>query len=251
MTLLAQPRLLALGDGAVTIQFGTEVSLQAHALVMGFLQCLTRAVAAGQLHGVVEWVPAYASVTVRVDDANDAAATARDAKLLALARETQALTTSGRRWQLPICFDDDFAPDLPAFAATCGMRSDDVVAELLATPLRVYMLGFMPGLPYLGALAPNLNVPRLHTPRRAVPLRSVGLATGMAVIYPWVSPGGWHLVGRTPVHPFDVREAEPALLRAGDQVTWLRVDRSTFNRLERDANEGVLPRATLLLESAS
>jgi inhibitor of KinA len=251
MTLLAQPRLLALGDGAVTVQFGTAVSLQAHALVMGFLKALDDAVKLGQVDGVVEWVPAYASVTVRVDDASDAAATLRDAKLLALAQAAIPLTASGRSWQLPVCFDDDFAPDLAALAASRGLRSGDVVAQLLATPLRVYMLGFVPGFPFMGDLPPILNVPRLNSPRRAVPLRSVGLAVGMACIYPWVSPGGWHLVGRTPVHVFDVREAEPTLLRAGDQVRWRRVDRSTFDALEQQANDGTLSRPSMLLGAAS
>ena len=246
MTLFTQPRLLPLGDGAVIIQFGDDLSPEAHGLVMGFVHALGEAVKRGSLQGVVEWVPAYASVTLRVDDDSEEAAAQRDAVLLALAGAAQPMHAAGRQWRLPICFDDaEFAPDLAQVAAARGLSVEAVIAQFLATPLRVYMLGFMPGFPYMGELPTALDMPRLPSPRRAVAARSIGITGRMACIYPWLSPGGWNLIGRTPVRPFDLREAEPALLRAGDVVTWRRLDRAEFDQLERQADAGTLSRAAL------
>jgi inhibitor of KinA len=246
MTLFSRPRLLPLGDGAVTIQFGDEVSPEAHGMVMGFVHALGEAAQLGSLQGVVEWVPAYASVTVRADDTSEAAAQERDALLMTLAEAAQPMHAAGRPWRLPICFDDaEFAPDLAHVATARGLSIEAVIAQIIATPLRVYMLGFMPGFPYMGELPRSLEMPRLPSPRRAVPARSIGITGRMLCIYPWLSPGGWNLIGRTPLRPFDLREAEPALLRAGDGVTWQRVDRAEFDRLEIQADAGTLSRGSL------
>ncbi len=248
MTLFSRPRLLPLGDGAVILQFGDEVSPEAHGLVMGCVHALGEAVKRGSLQGVVEWVPAYASVTVRFDDADasEPAAAQRDAALLALAQAAKPMHAAGRPWRLPVCFDDAaFAPDLAQVATARGLSVETVIAQIIATPLRVYMLGFMPGFPYMGELPSMLSMPRLASPRRAVPAGSLGITGRMACIYPWLSPGGWNLIGRTPVRPFDLREAEPALLRAGDVVTWQRVDQATFDQLEVQAEAGTLSRGSL------
>ncbi len=246
MPLHPTPRLLPCGDGAVTIQFGDEVGERAHALVTGFTQALARCVAEQRIGGIVEWVPAYASVTVIVDDdAGEDAAQARDAALLAMARAAQPARASGRRWRLPVCFDPEMAPDLAALAASKGLRVDDVVTQLLGAAFQVHMIGFMPGFPYMAGLPAALEVPRLASPRQAVQPRSIGLAGRMACIYPWASPGGWHLVGRTPVAPFDIRRSEPALLRAGDEVTFRAIDRATFDALLAQADAGALDTTSL------
>jgi KipI family sensor histidine kinase inhibitor len=138
------------------------------------------------------------------------------------------------------------APDLATLAASKGLRVDEVVAQLLASTLRVHMIGFMPGFPYMAGVPAPLEVPRLASPRAAVPPRSVGLAGRMACIYPWASPGGWRLVGRTPVWPFDVRHDDAALLHAGDEVRFQAIDRATFDALEAQAEAGTLARASLV-----
>jgi inhibitor of KinA len=239
-------RLLTLGDGAVTLQFGTEVSAAANARVLGFCQALAGAMQRGELPSVVEWVPAFASVTVHADDADEAAAAARDAKLLALAEGAAPLQAAGRRWRLPACFDAQHAPDLQALAQARALSPQQVIDALVGTSFRVYMLGFLPGFPYLGDLPAALEVPRLATPRREVPERSIAVAGRMCAIYPWPSPGGWHLVGRTPVRLFDPSLDEPALLAAGDEVVWTPIDAATYDALDHRAATGRLDRAELL-----
>ena len=243
-------RLLPLGDGAVTLQFGTEVSAAANARVLGFCRALADAVKQGELPGVVEWVPAFASVTVHCDDADEASAAARDTKLLALAAAAAPLQTAGRRWRLPACFDADHAPDLGALAEARGLSVAQAIELIAGTPFRVYMLGFLPGFPYLGDLPAALEVPRLASPRREVPERSIAVAGRMCAVYPWASPGGWHLVGRTPVRLFDPDADEPALLAPGDEVSWQPVDAATYDALDRRAAAGELARRELLLGAA-
>jgi inhibitor of KinA len=246
MPLHPTPRLLPCGDGAVTIQFGDDVDARAHALVAGFTQALACDVRERRIAGVVEWVPAYASVTVLVDDAPEDLARERDAALLALAAATRPAATAGRRWRLPACFEPELAPDLAALAASKGLAVGDVVAQLLASTFQVHMIGFMPGFPYMAGLPAALEVPRLASPRQAVPPRSIGLAGRMACIYPWASPGGWHLVARTPVWPFDIRRGEPALLRAGDEVRFHAVDRAAFEAMQAQAQDGALDSGCLV-----
>jgi KipI family sensor histidine kinase inhibitor len=181
-------------------------------------------------------------VTIIVDDASEAAAAERDAALLELAANAPAVRQAGRRWRLPACFEPALAPDLPALAKARGLSNEHVIELLSATPLRVYMLGFLPGFPYMGELPAECEVPRLSTPRRAVPARSIAVAGRMCAIYPWQSPGGWHLVGRTPVRLFDAAAEEPALLRAGDEVRWRPIGELEYQALEREAEAGRLAR---------
>lgn len=246
----ARPRLLPLGDAAVTIEFGTEVSAEANARVLGFTQALAAAVRRGELAGVVEWVPTFASVTVHVDDASEDSAAARDAALLALAEHAPALQAAGRRWRLPACFDAPFAPDLGVLCDARGLTPQQAIAAITGTVFRVYMLGFLPGFPYLGDLPEALEVPRLASPRRAVPERSIAVTGRLCAVYPWQSPGGWHLIGRTPVRFFDAAADEPALLRAGDELTWHAVDGATYDALDRRAAAGALERAEWLSGAA-
>jgi inhibitor of KinA len=246
MSTVQPVRLLPLGDGAVTLQFATEVSAEANARVLGFCKALTQAKQRGELPGVVEWVPAFAAVTVHADDADEASAAARDARLLELAEAAAPLQAAGRRWRLPACFDADHAPDLAALAAARGLSVPQAVELVTGTTFRVYMLGFLPGFPYMGDLPEGLEVPRLASPRREVPERSIAVTGRLCAVYPWSSPGGWHLVGRTPVRLFDASADEPALLAPGDEVLWQPVDAAAYDALDRRAAAGALPRAELL-----
>ncbi|MBE2243476.1 MAG: 5-oxoprolinase subunit PxpB [Burkholderiaceae bacterium] len=243
-------RLLPLGDSAVTLQFGTEIGAAANARVLGFCRALADAVQRGELPGVVEWVPAYASVTVHAEDIDEQAAAERDARLLALAEGAAPLQTAGRRWRLPACFDERHSPDLRALAEARGTSVAEAIDLIVGTTFRVYMLGFLPGFAYLGDLPAALEMPRLATPRREVPERSIAVAGRMCAVYPWASPGGWHLIGRTPVRLFDAAADEPALLASGDEVVWQPVDAAAYDALDRRAAAAQLPRSELLAGNA-
>lgn len=220
------PRILPLADTAFTVELGPNGDDPAAQRVLGFCRALDARRAAGLDIGVVEWVPALRSVTVHFDpDRLDARALM--SCLLGLARQDARAEHSGRCWQLPVCFDPDLAPDLLAVAHACGLSADALVERFTGCELRVSMLGFLPGFPYLSGLPAALELPRLPSPRTRVPAGSVAIAGRLCAIYPWDSPGGWHLIGHTPVTLFDPGCSDsPALLAAGDRVRWRTVTRA-------------------------
>lgn len=228
------PRLLPLGDAAWTVEFGAAIDPALHARVLA----LEAAVRTAQASGAPPWdavqdvVPTFRALSVHYDPfATDGAALGQ--ALLQLAQQTDAAPPRGRRWTLPACFDAALAPDLAALAARQGLTPAAVVERLLGVELRVYQIGFMPGFPYMAGVPAVLQVPRLATPRKAVPAGSIALAGAMAAVYPWESPGGWHLVGRTPAPLWDLRRDPPALLASGDVVRWRAIDAAEYERLRQ------------------
>ena len=240
------PRLLALGDSAWTLEFGSAIHPAINARVMGLAERVAQARASEPLlASVTDVVPTFRSLTVHYDPL-EADATALGERLRVLAQDGHQAMQPGRLWHLPVCFDADFAPDLPRLAEAKGLNPDEVIHHLLAATFRVYMLGFQPGFPYMGGVPPELHMPRLPAPRQKVPAQSLAVAGEMCAVYPWDSPGGWNLLGRTPVVLFDLRHAEqPALLAAGDEVRCHAVDRATHDRLAAEIARG-LPRETFL-----
>lgn len=244
---LQAPRLLALGDAAWTVEFGRDIDAGINARVMG----LADRVAAWRhddplFAPVTDVVPTFRSLTVHFNP-QTADTEALGQRLLALAGEGGEQAREGRHWRLPVCFTPDFAPDLPRLAEAKGMSEAEVIQRLLATEFRVYMIGFLPGFPYMGGLPPELAMPRLANPRQRVPAQSLAVAGEMCAVYPWESPGGWNLLGRTPVQLFDLRHAsQAAMLAAGDVVRWHAVDMAEYERLLTQSQGGQLARETFL-----
>lgn len=241
------PRLLPLGDTAWTVEFGEIIDPALHARVMGLNGTIQVAREAGELAGIVDLVPTFRSLTVHYDPlAVDGEQLG--ARLLELAGAAGSQASDGRHWLLPVCCDGELAPDLARLAEAKRMAPETVIALLTATTFRVYMIGFMPGFPYMGGLPPALAMPRLASPRKAVPARSLAVTGEMCAVYPWESPGGWNLLGRTPVALFDATdETAPALLESGDQVRWRIVNRAEYEHLSSELAAGRLHRADFLV----
>ncbi|MBI5898809.1 MAG: allophanate hydrolase subunit 1 [Rhodocyclales bacterium] len=238
------PELRALGDTAVTLRFGAGIDPAIHARVLGFARALEAHRA--ELPEVVEWLPTFDSVSVYFDPAVADPQATMDA-LQDIARRAGAEARPGRRWRIPVCFEADYAPDLAELAAAGGIGVGEAVRQLTTARLRVYMLGFLPGFPYMGGLPPGCDQPRRATPRTAVPARSLAAAAGMCAIYPWESPGGWHLIGRTPVRPFAIVDGEaPALFAAGDEVRLQAISGAEYEVLDREAESTGLARERFL-----
>ncbi len=242
------PRLLALGDSAWTLEFGSAIDPAINARVMGLAKRVAQARGSEPLlASVTDVVPTFRSLTVHYDPLS-ADAAALGEHLWVLAQHGHLDMQTGRLWHLPVCFDAEFSPDLPHLSAAKGLPCAELIRRLLAATLRVYMLGFQPGFPYMGGVPTELHMPRLPTPRQKVPAQSMAVAGEMCAVYPWESPGGWNLLGRTPVVLFDLQHADqPALLSAGDSVRWHAVDRATHDALAAAIASG-LPRETFLKE---
>lgn len=244
-------RWLDAGDAAFTIEFGDEVDPRLVAAVVALDDAIARRRAAGGLRGITETMPTFRSLSVFYDPL----ATARDA----LEAELRPLLTSlehagapaGRRWRLPACYEGDAAPDLAETARAAGLSGDEVVALHSGTEYRVYMLGFLPGFPFMGDVPPPLRLPRRAEPRVRVPAGSVAIATGLTAVYPWESPGGWHLLARCPLPLFDARRDSPSLLAPGDRVRFAPVTRAEHDRIAHAAAGGEIDLAQWRCDDAA
>jgi inhibitor of KinA len=229
----AAARFLPSGDTALLVEFGDRVDRQLSALVLA----LDERLAAAKLHGVVETVPTLRSLTVHYDPAvmTHDGLQARIQTMLAGLEGRQA---HGRSWTIPVCYDPSVGPDVGDVAKRAGREAKAVVELHASVRYRVYMLGFLPGQPYVGDLPEALHLPRRENPRTAVPPGSVAIATTMTTIYPLESPGGWHLIGRTPVRLFDASREPPVLLAPADDASFKPISLAEFERLEASARAG-------------
>lgn len=178
-------------------------------------------------------VPAYASLAVFFDpDAIDAGTVERwlDARLAGDDGTTAA--TAPRCIEIPVVYGGDFGEDLDSAAQELGITADALAARHAAGTYTVAMIGFAPGFPYLSGLDPALALPRLVTPRTRVPAGSVAIGGAQTGLYPRASPGGWRLIGRTPLRLFDPMRASPSLLVPGDRVRFVAIDAREFARRE-------------------
>ena len=197
----------------------------------------TRAIEARAVPAVREVVPAYASATVYFDpllgDGDDLAA-----EVLSLVEHTPPPpSTTSRLIEIPICYGGALGPDLEEVARLSGLSPAEVVAQHQAVTYRVYLIGFLPGFPYLGSVPAALRIPRLPEPRRTVSAGSVAVAGEQCGIYPSDSPGGWRILGRTPLRLFDPGRAHPSLLAAGDEVRFVPIERHAFERFVSHATD--------------
>ena len=213
---------------------------------MALHAAIGRAREAGELAGVVETVPTMRSLMV----AYDPLATSRadlQPRIDTLIARGLPLGMASRRVTLPCCYDDpEFAPDLDEVAKRTKKTTEEVIAVHLASPFKVYVLGFMPGLAYIAGLDQSLYLPRRSQPRVRVPRSSVAVAMDMTTIYPFESPGGWHLIGRTPLWMFDKRREQPVFLAPGDSLSFQRIDRKAFDRIARAVDAGTFDWSTLV-----
>lgn len=218
--------ILPCGDTALVVEFGDTVDRSLSETVLR----LQARVHSATLPGVLETVPTFRSLMIHYDPTSTCAADLSQ-QVLALAHTKDTVTQRRRGWRVPVCYEPDYAPDLAAVAKSTGLSPDAVVGLHLSMRYHVYMIGFLPGFPYMGDLAPQLVLPRREDPRVRIPVGAVAIARSMTGIYPVESPGGWHLIGRTPVPMFDVRSASPSLLASGDAVAFAPIDAATYEEI--------------------
>ena len=219
-------RLLPCGDTALAVELGDGVDRHVNALVLALAERLTAAAVAG----VVEVVPTFRSLMIHYDPLVVSHMELKE-QLAPLLSGLRAAEGSGRQWRIPVCYHDSVAPDLAEVAGRTGLSAARVVEAHSSVAYHVYMMGFLPGHPYMGDLPAELALPRRATPRTSVPAGSVSIATTLSAIYPLESPGGWHLIGRTPVLLWDSRRERPVLLAAGDQVRFVPISRAEHDAL--------------------
>ena len=234
MTSERQPVFLPSGDRAIVVQFGSEIDPDVNAMV----HSATSAIESAKLDGVIELVPTYRSLMVHYDpslihpDDLQAAISSLDLD--------GATESAGKRIvEIPTLYGGEFGPDIGFVAENAGMSESEVIAIHSGADYLVYAMGFSPGFPYLGGLDPRLNTPRLTTPRTLIPGGSVGIAETQTGTYPVASPGGWQLIGRTPLKLFEPESDPPAIINAGDRVRFVALqNEDAFHEIERRVHDG-------------
>ena len=206
-------RFLPAGDTALVVEFGDAIDPALSERVLA----LAGRIRGAALSGVIDTVPTFRSLMVHYDPtATSGAQVAADIR--ALIDGAHSSRGQRRLWRLPACYAAPCAPDLEKVAQRTGLRSADVVERHADTRFHVYMIGFVPGYPYMGDLPAELCLPRRADPRTRVPAGSIAIASCLTAVYPIESPGGWHLIGATPVCLFDTSSERPSLLAPGDAV---------------------------------
>lgn len=224
-----------MGDSALLVEFGREISDAANRRV----QALAGALSAVGPSWLVDMVPAFVSLLVCYDggavDYDEAAGLV--AKLAADAGAAGG-AAQRRIWELPVCYEPEFGPDMPDMERLCGLSREEIIAIHSGRDYKIYMLGFLPGFAYLGGLDPRIAAPRLDSPRQSIEAGSVGIGGEQTGIYPLASPGGWRLLGKTPLELYDPRRAEPIFYQAGDHIRFRPVSGEEFWRLRQRVEAG-------------
>ncbi|TAL56893.1 5-oxoprolinase subunit PxpB [Pandoraea sp.] len=230
------PVIAPSGDRCLIVEFEASDPFAANRFVRAAAACIE----AAALPGVTDVVPALHTVGVHYQPHRVRLSGAL-LPHLALTEILQSMLADlslpavgdARVIELPVCYGGDCGPDLEAVAALCNLRPAQLIELHCAAPVEVLMLGFAPGHPYIGRLDARLSPPRRATPRTVVPAGSLGLANRQTVIYPMNLPGGWHLIGRTPLPLFDARRgSQPCLLRPGDRVRFVPIEPNEFAAMQ-------------------
>ena len=223
-------KILTSSDSSLCVRFGEEISPALNRQVRAF----AAAVEAAGIDGVTELVPAYGSVTVHYRPETLGYARLYE-RLNAIAGGlTAAQAAPAGVLRVPVLYGDTHGPDLRSVAERHGLTVEEVIKLHTAPTYLVYMLGFLPGFCYLGGLDERLVTPRLTTPRVSIPAGSVGIAGAQTGIYPLESPGGWQLIGQTPLRLYDPKRERPILAEAGMELVFYPIDEAEYDRLRRE-----------------
>ena len=219
-------RVVPAGDSAIIVEFEERIDPGVNARTIACAEAIQGA----QLPGVRDVVPTYRSVAIYFDPLRTNGNLLMESVEREATRAASVAAASRAPVRIPVCYGGELGPDLASVAAFAGMGEQDVVGVHTSTTYRVFMLGFVPGFAYLGIVDGRIAMPRHSTPRVRVPFGSVGIPGVQTGVYPTETPGGWQLIGRTPVKPFDPAREHPFLMKAGDAVQFYAIERGEYDR---------------------
>lgn len=226
------------GSTAILLRFKQEISAEVNAKVIAVEKRLQNALENGEIYGVDEIVSAYASLLIYFDPCHIHIKVLFEflQKLNKNANITKQ--NSSLCLEVPVCYDEEFALDLEFVCNHCKCTKEELINLHTSPHYRVFMLGFMAGFPYLGGLNEKLFTPRLATPRTQIEAGSVGIADKQTGIYPISSPGGWQIIGQSPLQFFDKNdEANPTLLKGGMFLKFKAIDKKEFKNIKEQVSK--------------
>jgi len=229
-----EPKFLPGGDSALFVEFGDVIDPAINLRV----KQLKQAIEGEKPAGAIETVPTYRSLLIYFDPLKISHATLKDTLYRLTQPKEENKIPKPRVIEIPTVYDGEFGPDLEFVAEHNHLSASEVIEIHTGTPYLIYMIGFLPGFPYLGGMSPRIAAPRLDTPRTKIPAGSVGIAGNQTGIYPVESPGGWRIIGRTPLNIFDPGHEPPALFQAGDYLKFVSISPEQFTRIKEAVAQG-------------
>jgi inhibitor of KinA len=221
-----ESRIIPAGESAWLIELPERLDAEVNERAIEIAAAVERA----SLPDVTDVVVGYRSVMVYVDALSEHRLSTRAQLNAIVAEPSHKNAVVGRHVDVPVCYGGEHGPDLEDLAAFAGCSAEDVVELHTGGEYRVFVVGFVPGFAYMAPVDPRISAPRRSSPRLKVPAGSVAVAAGQTGVYPAETPGGWHLIGRTPVKPYDPTRANPFLFHPGDRVRFHRIDEAEYRR---------------------
>jgi len=239
--LYREARYTTAGDRAVVAEFGDEIGLEVNHRV----RAMAQEIEGGRLEGVTETLPSYNVLYVFYDPLKVSYSQVLEGLRGVEGRLEHVVLPPPRVFVIPTLYGGEMGPDLEDVASHAGLGVEEVVSIHSSVDYHVYFTGFTPGFLFLGGMSPRIATPRLENPRTKVPAGSVGIAGNQTGAYPIQSPGGWRLIGRTPVRLYDPARPEPVLIRAGDKVRFRPISDSEYREISQRVESGEYVMETL------
>ena len=232
---MADVRFLIAGDSSLCAEFGNEISKEINAQIRAFNILLKES----GIAGIVETIPTYRSLLIQYDPGRISYKSLEGKLKKLLARLDSVEIPPSEVLEVPVLYGgEEMGPDLKFVAENAKMSEEEVIKLHSEPEYLIYMLGFTPGFTYLGGLNDAIETPRLKTPRVKIPAGSVGIAGKQTGVYPIGSPGGWQLIGRTPLKMYDADREKPILPEAGQYIKFVPIDRAEFDRIAAEVEKG-------------
>lgn len=231
---MKKAKILTAGDSALLIEFEQKIAPEINAQITAFVHLLKEQ----HIEGVTDLIPAFASLLINYDPRviGYKDLKARIEELLKI--EVSEEASEARVFEIPVCYGGEYGPDIANIAENAGLSEQEVIDIHCSKDYLIYMLGFLPGFVYLGGLDERIHTPRLANPRISIPAGSVGIAASQTGIYPLNSPGGWQLLGMTPVKTYDPERETPILVEAGDYIRFVPVTEEEFLKIKKQVGDG-------------
>lgn len=231
---MKKAKILTAGDSALLIEFEQKIAPEINAQITAFVHLLKEQ----HIEGVTDLIPAFASLLINYDPRviGYKDLKARIEELLKI--EVNEEAGDARVFEIPVCYGGEYGPDIANIAENAGISEQEVIDIHCSKDYLIYMLGFLPGFVYLGGLDERIHTPRLANPRISIPAGSVGIAASQTGIYPLNSPGGWQLLGMTPVKTYDPERETPILVEAGDYIRFVPVTEEEFLKIKKQVDDG-------------
>lgn len=228
-------KLLTAGDSSILLQFGNTIDPAINRKIAATVQLMREQ----HINGVTDVIPAFCSLLINYDPRVISYEQIKRRMEALVKIDVSAGNTRKRVFEIPVCYGGVYGPDIQNIADHAGMSVEEVIQIHTSRDYLIYMLGFLPGFTYLGGLDERIHTPRLANPRIRIPAGSVGIGGSQTGIYPMDSPGGWQLMGMTPVKTYDPDREVPILVEAGDYIRFVAIDEDEFHRIKElvDKNE--------------